>query len=199
MLQAFETLTPRLPTLLIGTDCPALRPEHLSDSLGALHVDIDAVFIPAEDGGYVLVGMKRPHPELFSGISWGTSEVMSQTRLHASQSKLRIAEPTTRSWGPRQSRRLPARVVARTDLGPSAEHAAGNCVEFCKQIWIAKLGRRDDREFKRQVGTDRTGLVLGGKIACEARDKPRGIGGVLLHHAQDRGDAHGAGVSCDEL
>jgi glycosyltransferase A (GT-A) superfamily protein (DUF2064 family) len=53
------------------------------------------VFIPAEDGGYVLAGMKRPHPELFSGISWGTSEVMSQTHARASQSKLRIAEPAT--------------------------------------------------------------------------------------------------------
>jgi rSAM/selenodomain-associated transferase 1 len=95
MLQAFETLTPRLPTLLIGTDCPALRPEHLSDSLEALDADTDAVFIPAEDGGYVLAGMKRPHPELFSGISWGTSEVMSQTHGRASQSKLRIAEPAT--------------------------------------------------------------------------------------------------------
>jgi glycosyltransferase A (GT-A) superfamily protein (DUF2064 family) len=53
------------------------------------------VFIPAEDGGYVLVGMKRPHRRLFSGVSWGTSEVMSQTRLRASQSKLRIAELAT--------------------------------------------------------------------------------------------------------
>jgi rSAM/selenodomain-associated transferase 1 len=95
MLHAFKTLTPRLPTLLIGTDCPALRPDDLSRCLAALQRDIDAVFIPAEDGGYVLAAMKRPHPELFSGISWGTSEVMEQTRARAVQTKLRIAEPAT--------------------------------------------------------------------------------------------------------
>jgi hypothetical protein len=95
MIHAFETLTPRLPTILIGTDCPALRPDDLSRCLEALQPDIDAVFIPAEDGGYVLAAMKRQHPELFSGISWGTSEVMAQTRARAIQTKLRIAEPAT--------------------------------------------------------------------------------------------------------
>ena len=95
MLHAFETITPRLPTLLIGTDCPALRSDDLSRCLEALQPGIDAVFIPAEDGGYVLAAMKRPHPELFSGISWGTSEVMAQTRARAIQSKLRIAESAT--------------------------------------------------------------------------------------------------------
>ena len=95
MLHAFEALTPHFATLLIGTDCPVLRPIHLSGSLSALDRDTDAVFIPAEDGGYVLVGMQRPIPVLFSGISWGTSQVMEETRLRASQAKLKISEPIT--------------------------------------------------------------------------------------------------------
>lgn len=41
---------------------------------------MDAVFIPAEDGGYVLVGLRRPLPRLFEDIDWGSERVMTQTR-----------------------------------------------------------------------------------------------------------------------
>ena len=67
------------PTLVIGTDCPALTPEHLRTAAAALD-DADAVLIPAEDGGYVLIGTRAIHPELFSGIAWGTSSVLAETR-----------------------------------------------------------------------------------------------------------------------
>jgi hypothetical protein len=84
------------PLLLIGTDCPALQPEHLSDAASALLDDRqggnDAVFIPAEDGGYVLVGLRRPQPRLFEGIDWGTEQVMAQTRQRLSGLRLRWAE-----------------------------------------------------------------------------------------------------------
>jgi glycosyltransferase A (GT-A) superfamily protein (DUF2064 family) len=47
-----------------------------TDSPGA----VDAVFAPAEDGGYALVGLARPLPALFAGIDWGTPRVMAATR-----------------------------------------------------------------------------------------------------------------------
>jgi rSAM/selenodomain-associated transferase 1 len=50
---------PGVATLLIGSDCPALDAEDLLRAAGALATH-DAVFIPAEDGGYVLVGLARP-------------------------------------------------------------------------------------------------------------------------------------------
>ncbi|MQM30903.1 MAG: hypothetical protein CRU78_10415, partial [Candidatus Accumulibacter phosphatis] len=40
----------------------------------------DAVFIPAEDGGYVLLGLRCPQPGLFEGVDWGSERVMAQTR-----------------------------------------------------------------------------------------------------------------------
>jgi glycosyltransferase A (GT-A) superfamily protein (DUF2064 family) len=46
----------------------------------ALRAGNDAVFAPAEDGGYVLIGLARNEPRLFSGISWGSAQVMAQTR-----------------------------------------------------------------------------------------------------------------------
>jgi rSAM/selenodomain-associated transferase 1 len=68
--------------VLIGTDAPALDPESLARAALCLH-DHDAVFIPALDGGYALVGLRRPAPMLFQDVSWSTAEVMAQTRERA--------------------------------------------------------------------------------------------------------------------
>jgi len=81
--------------LLIGTDCPALTVEHLTSAATALRNGNDAVFIPAEDGGYVLVGLRRPQPGLFEGIDWGTGKVMAQTRERLAALGLRWVEPAT--------------------------------------------------------------------------------------------------------
>ena len=79
------------PTLVIGTDCPALTPEHLRAAAAAL-VDADVVFIPAEDGGYVLIGARAVHLELFSGIAWGTSSVLAETRARMAALGLKAVE-----------------------------------------------------------------------------------------------------------
>lgn len=68
-----------LPALLLGTDCPGLTPAALREAAAAL-TRHDAVLVPAEDGGYVLVGLARPVPEMFAGIPWGTPAVLGETR-----------------------------------------------------------------------------------------------------------------------
>jgi rSAM/selenodomain-associated transferase 1 len=70
---------PRMPWLVVGTDCPALTPEHLQQVADALRSH-EAVLIPADDGGYVLLGLKRPLPAVFEDVDWGTPEVLIQTR-----------------------------------------------------------------------------------------------------------------------
>ena len=65
--------------LLAGTDCPLLAPGHLQQAAQALKQH-DVVLIPAEDGGYVLIGMRVLVPQVFEGIAWSTSQVMAQTR-----------------------------------------------------------------------------------------------------------------------
>jgi rSAM/selenodomain-associated transferase 1 len=67
------------PTIVIGTDCPAFTAEHLRAAAHAL-CDADVVLIPAEDGGYVLIGARSAHPQLFVGMAWGTSTVLAETR-----------------------------------------------------------------------------------------------------------------------
>jgi len=77
--------------LLVGSDIPSLGVSHLLRAREALQ-DADAVFVPADDGGYVLVGLSRPQPLLFEGIEWGSGEVMAQSRGRAVEADLRIAE-----------------------------------------------------------------------------------------------------------
>ncbi len=67
------------PLLIIGTDCPVLSPGHLHNAARALRQH-EACLIPAEDGGYVLLGLKRWIPEVFERIDWSTDRVMQQTR-----------------------------------------------------------------------------------------------------------------------
>lgn len=66
--------------LLMGSDCPALRSADVRRARRALRSGTDAVFAPAEDGGYTLVGLSRSSAQLFSGIAWGGAEVMATTR-----------------------------------------------------------------------------------------------------------------------
>ncbi len=79
------------PTLVIGSDCPALGPEHFVAAAKALD-GADVVLIPAEDGGYVLIGARHAHPELFSGVAWGTASAMHGTRTRIAALGLRRAE-----------------------------------------------------------------------------------------------------------
>jgi len=82
MARALElTLAAGSRGLLIGSDCPALTPEYLRAAAAALAEGHDAVIGPAEDGGYVLIGLARsPATALFEAIAWGSSTVMQETR-----------------------------------------------------------------------------------------------------------------------
>lgn len=79
-LQRALTVHPR--ALLVGTDCPALDARVLSSADAALDDATDAVFVPALDGGYVLVGAKQIDARIFSNITWSSDHVMAQTKTH---------------------------------------------------------------------------------------------------------------------
>ncbi len=81
MAYAFDHTLRKVPsTLLIGTDCPSLAQDDLKEAAEVLAQGLDAVIGPAEDGGYVLLGLRHVAPELFAGISWGTDLVLEETR-----------------------------------------------------------------------------------------------------------------------
>jgi hypothetical protein len=77
--------------VIIGADCPVLSTAHLREVVAALATH-DAVVIPAEDGGYVLLGLSREVPAVFEGIAWGSAAVMAQTRSKLAASGASVKE-----------------------------------------------------------------------------------------------------------
>ena len=85
MEQAFRIMFARgaEAVVIIGTDIPHLPSCFISDAFALLEQpETDVVFGPATDGGYYLLGMKRLHPQLFTGIAWSSGTVLrgSMTR-----------------------------------------------------------------------------------------------------------------------
>ncbi|MDQ2078650.1 TIGR04282 family arsenosugar biosynthesis glycosyltransferase [Xanthobacteraceae bacterium Astr-EGSB] len=95
MLAAIEAA--QGPALVIGTDCPALTAEHLIAAAAVLRDGCDAVVIPVEDGGYALIGSRKPQPALFEGVPWSTANVMAETRRRLRAARLVWREPA-RLW-----------------------------------------------------------------------------------------------------
>jgi rSAM/selenodomain-associated transferase 1 len=69
--------------LLVGVDIPGLADSIITDAMNMLAVN-DVVFGPAKDGGYYLVGIRKPIEELFEDIEWSTKDTLKQS--------IRIAE-----------------------------------------------------------------------------------------------------------
>ncbi len=75
-----DVLTSYAQVIIIGSDCPQLDENYLAQALSKLDEDsVDIVLGPALDGGYVLIGMKQPHHEIFQNIHWGSEFVLEQT------------------------------------------------------------------------------------------------------------------------
>ncbi len=90
MLQAFVHAGG--PALLAGSDAPSITPQHWRDCAQALATH-DAVFLPAEDGGYALTGLQKPGSGIFRNMVWSTREVMAQTRARLRAMQMTWAEP----------------------------------------------------------------------------------------------------------
>lgn len=65
--------------VLIGSDAADLDTDTLLESFQSLHF-VDVVVGPATDGGYYLLGCKKPQLQIFENMAWSTQEVFSHTR-----------------------------------------------------------------------------------------------------------------------
>jgi rSAM/selenodomain-associated transferase 1 len=75
---------------IIDSDTPDLPCAIIEQSFQLLWAgETDTVFGPCDDGGYYLVGMRRPHPELFVDIPWSTAAVLDTTLLRAAELGIR--------------------------------------------------------------------------------------------------------------
>jgi rSAM/selenodomain-associated transferase 1 len=86
--------------VLIGSDVPAVPLDFFHDTFNALEgkdePDVQVVFGPSEDGGYYLVGMNQPTPEIFDGMTWSHDRVLAQTTEKLT--RLGIAVKLLPSW-----------------------------------------------------------------------------------------------------
>jgi uncharacterized protein len=91
MERAFDALFQRgaRRVVLIGTDVPALAFEDVRGALESLD-EHDVAIGPATDGGYYLIALKAPHPELFDGIGWSGPHVLVDTLDRAAQRDLSV-------------------------------------------------------------------------------------------------------------
>jgi uncharacterized protein len=80
---------PRGPVVVIGTDIPGVAAGDIAAAFKALG-DNDAVFGPAKDGGYWLVGFKRTPrvPNPFAAVRWSTEHALSDTRRNLAAARI---------------------------------------------------------------------------------------------------------------
>jgi rSAM/selenodomain-associated transferase 2/rSAM/selenodomain-associated transferase 1 len=84
-----DALTRAELVLVIGADCASLDANYLQQAVSALRAGADLVIGPAEDGGYVLLGVKRQVPAgIFDNIDWGSDQVFSQTHKRLFESRV---------------------------------------------------------------------------------------------------------------
>jgi uncharacterized protein len=81
--------------LLVGTDVPTLPLSVYQDALTLLGKS-DVVLGPALDGGYYLIGLKKPAENIFAGVPWSTDQVLAVTQQNAKTLGLSIS--LTTAW-----------------------------------------------------------------------------------------------------
>ncbi len=79
--------------IIIGSDCPGVTTALLEEAFAAL-LTSDVVVGPALDGGYYLLGMRHPHPGLFTNMEWSTDHVLEDTLARARVQGLRVTPLT---------------------------------------------------------------------------------------------------------
>jgi uncharacterized protein len=79
--------------VLVGSDLPTLPVSHIGEAFSLLESGRDLVLGPAADGGYYLIGMRRPAcgTDIFTGVEWGTANVLATTQMMAERSGLSVA------------------------------------------------------------------------------------------------------------
>ena len=71
---------------LIDSDSPTVSAEYFAKAVELLSKNEDRVILgPSDDGGYYLIGVKKPHRQLFDEIDWSTERVLKETIQRATE------------------------------------------------------------------------------------------------------------------
>lgn len=100
----------------LNSDGPSLPEDYIYQAVQLLE-DNDLVLGPGEDGGYYLIGLKEPQAEIFKGVDWSTSRVLSQTLTKTEALNLEVA--LTQPWydvdTAEEIKRLKAELIAHSN------------------------------------------------------------------------------------
>jgi CTP:molybdopterin cytidylyltransferase MocA len=104
--------------VILGTDLPSLPRERVRQALELLR-ERPLVLGPGEDGGYYVIGMRAPTPQLFEGIEWGSDAVLADTQRRAEALGIPVArlDPWPDVDTPQDLEALRAHLVARSRAG----------------------------------------------------------------------------------
>ena len=76
---------------LIDSDSPTVPAENFAEAVERLSTSEDRVVLgPSDDGGYYLIGVKKPHRQLFEQIDWSTERVLNQTIRRATEIEIEV-------------------------------------------------------------------------------------------------------------
>ena len=115
------------PVLFIGSDSPDLPEALIRDALVELeHADV--VTVPCLDGGYALLGLKHPCPQLFEDIPWSTSGVLAATRERAAHAGLVYRELS--EWDDLDDIDSLRRLVERSPETGTARYVQGQLARY---------------------------------------------------------------------
>lgn len=76
--------------VVIGADSPTLPGDYVFDAFECFETDDDVIIGPTEDGGYYLVGMRKPHARIFEDVPWGGAGVLDATLDRAREAELNL-------------------------------------------------------------------------------------------------------------
>jgi uncharacterized protein len=127
---------------LLNADSPNLPTTLLSQATAALAEQGDRVVLgPAEDGGYYLLGLKAPHPQLFERVAWSTSAVAEETRQRAQGVGLPVVElhPWYDVDDAQTLRRLCRELASPRPMGGLAPFAAPATVDCIERLGIEPM------------------------------------------------------------
>lgn len=118
------------PVLFIGSDSPDLPRDLIATTVDRLR-QFDIVTVPCLDGGYALIGMQRPCPEIFHHIPWSTAEVLTATRQQAERAGLRYHELDR--WDDLDDLASLRRLVERSPESGTARYVQGQLARYLKE------------------------------------------------------------------
>ena len=128
---------------LIDSDSPTVPEQAFAQAVELLRQSEDALVLgPSDDGGYYLIGLKKPHRSLFEGIDWSTERVLEQTIERARQ--IDLAVHLLPAWYDVDDRETLQR-LCRELFGSNGEVGAGYPAPATRQL-LSQLLQAEGRD-----------------------------------------------------